>query len=39
MNPVKIKMAELMSFKKIASGNMAYCSIMKTLKDLPKDPT
>jgi hypothetical protein len=38
MNPIKIKMAELMSFKKIAtSNNLAYCSSMKTVKDLPKD--
>lgn len=40
MNPVKIKMAQLMSFKKIAtSNNIAYCSSMKTLKELPKDGT
>lgn len=33
-------MAELMSFKKIStSNNLAYCSSMKTLKDIPKDGT
>lgn len=40
INPVKIKMSELMSFKKITtSTNLAYCSSMKTVKDLPKDGT
>lgn len=33
-------MTELMSFKKIStSNNIAYCSSMKTLKDIPKDGT
>ena len=36
-NPLKIKMSELMSYKKITtSTNLAYCSSMKTLKDISK---
>lgn len=40
IKPVRIKMSELMSYKKITTmNNLAYCSSMKTVKELPKDGT
>lgn len=38
INPVRIKMSELMSYKKITTmTNLAYCSSMKTIKEIPKE--
>jgi hypothetical protein len=41
LDPVKIKLSELMSYKKLGgtSNNLAYCSSFRTFKDFFKENT